>query len=40
MIVLEDGCCAHSAEEHANSIQSLARFCKLDTIDNVVFANP
>lgn len=40
MIVLEDGCAAHSAEEHANSIQSLTRFCKIDTVDGVAFSNP
>ncbi|MGP1614890.1 MAG: isochorismatase family protein, partial [Pollutimonas bauzanensis] len=40
VIVLEDACAAHSAEEHANSIQSLARFCKTETTDSVVFAHP
>ncbi|SHH18290.1 cysteine hydrolase family protein [Pollutimonas bauzanensis] len=40
VIVLEDACAAHSAEEHANSIQSLARFCKIETTDSVVFAHP
>ncbi|TSH96454.1 cysteine hydrolase [Verticiella sediminum] len=29
VVVLEDCCAAHSAEEHANSIQSLARFCRI-----------
>ncbi|SSW70108.1 cysteine hydrolase [Achromobacter veterisilvae] len=27
MVVLEDCCAAHSAQEHANSMQSLGRFC-------------
>ncbi|MGP1614374.1 MAG: cysteine hydrolase family protein, partial [Pollutimonas bauzanensis] len=27
VVVLEDCCAAHSAEEHANSMQSIARFC-------------
>lgn len=29
MVVLEDCCAAHSAEEHRNSIQSLGRFCRV-----------
>jgi len=29
MLVIEDACAAHSAEEHANSMGSLARFCKV-----------
>jgi nicotinamidase-related amidase len=28
MIVLEDCCCAHNEQEHANSIGSITRFCK------------
>lgn len=40
IILLEDACAAHSAEEHANSTQSIARFCKTETTDTVVFANP
>jgi nicotinamidase-related amidase len=35
MVVLEDCCAAHSAEEHANSIGSLRRFCTV-TISNEV----
>lgn len=40
IIVLEDACAAHSAQEHANSMGSLARFCTVDTTDKVAFANP
>jgi nicotinamidase-related amidase len=40
MILLEDLCAAHSAQEHANSVQSLGRFCKVETSDTVTFANP
>ncbi|MBO9356489.1 isochorismatase family protein [Bordetella petrii] len=29
VVVLEDCCAAHTAEEHANSIQSLSRFCRV-----------
>jgi nicotinamidase-related amidase len=38
VVVLEDCCAAHSAEEHANSIQSLRRFCQVTTVDDVVFS--
>jgi nicotinamidase-related amidase len=38
MVVLEDCCAAHSAEEHKNSIGSLAgRFCQVTTSDQVDF---
>ena len=40
VVVLEDACAAHSAEEHANSMQSIARFCTIETTDSVAFANP
>ncbi len=40
VILLEDLCAAHSAQEHSNSVQSIARFCKTDTSDAVSFANP
>ncbi|MVW77632.1 cysteine hydrolase family protein [Bordetella sp. 02P26C-1] len=40
MIVLEDLCAAHSAEEHRNSIQSIGRFCKVETAATVTFARP
>lgn len=38
MVVLEDCCAAHSAEEHANSIGSLKRFCTVTTSAEVSFA--
>ncbi len=31
MVVLEDCCTAHSEQEHANSMGSLARFCRVTT---------
>jgi len=37
MIVLEDCCAAHSDTEHANSIGSLGRFCKVESSQTVVF---
>ncbi|HEY4066790.1 MAG TPA: cysteine hydrolase [Burkholderiaceae bacterium] len=37
MIVLEDACCGASAEEHELAIQSLKRFCRLTTSQDVVF---
>ena len=40
MILLEDGCAAHSDAEHDNSVQSVSRFCTVDKIDTVVFAHP
>lgn len=40
VIVLEDACAAHSAEEHVNSINSLRRFCTVATTDSVTFQNP
>ncbi|HEY9280873.1 MAG TPA: cysteine hydrolase [Eoetvoesiella sp.] len=40
VVLLEDACAAHSTEEHANSIGSIGRFCKVETTDTVVFANP
>ncbi|RYY96927.1 MAG: cysteine hydrolase, partial [Comamonadaceae bacterium] len=38
MVVLEDCCCAHSDQEHANSMGSLARFCKVTSSADVEFA--
>ncbi|MGB7244113.1 MAG: cysteine hydrolase [Sulfitobacter sp.] len=38
MIVLEDCCAAHSAEEHANSIGSLGRFCQIATSTQMQFS--
>jgi nicotinamidase-related amidase len=37
MVVLEDCCAAHSAEEHKNSIGSIGRFCTVTTSDQVDF---
>ncbi len=38
MVLLEDCCAAHSAEEHRNSIGSLGRFCQVATSDQVQFS--
>ena len=38
MIVLEDGCCALSAEEHESATKLLQRFCKITNSSDVVFA--
>lgn len=38
MVVLEDACCAHSEEEHKNSMGSIARFCKVTSSQDVDFA--
>jgi nicotinamidase-related amidase len=40
VIVLEDACAAHSEQEHANSMGSIGRFCKVETTESVAFANP
>jgi nicotinamidase-related amidase len=37
MIVLEDCCCALSAEEHEGAVKSLQRFCKISTSADVAF---
>lgn len=37
MVVLEDGCCAASAEEHENAINGLRRFCSMTNSSEVVF---
>ncbi len=37
MILLDDCCAAHSDAEHANSIGSLGRFCKVENSQTVVF---
>lgn len=37
MVVLEDCCAAHSAEEHRNSIGSIGRFCEVTTSDQIRF---
>jgi nicotinamidase-related amidase len=38
MVLLEDCCCAPTAEEHANAIQGLKRFCQLTSSREVAFA--
>ncbi len=37
MVLLEDCCCALSAEEHESAIKLLQRFCKVTTSKDVVF---
>jgi nicotinamidase-related amidase len=37
MVLLEDCCCALSAEEHESAIKSLQRFCQLTTSRQVLF---
>jgi nicotinamidase-related amidase len=37
MVLLEDCCCALSAEEHESSIQLLQRFCQIKTSKDVAF---
>lgn len=37
MVVLEDCCCGLSAEEHAGAIESLRRFCRLTTSQDLSF---
>ncbi len=37
MVVLEDACCAHSEEEHRNSMGSIARFCRVTSSAEVDF---
>lgn len=37
MVLLEDCCCALSAEEHEGSIKALQRFCRITTSKDVVF---
>ncbi|MBO9649317.1 MAG: hypothetical protein J7605_12460 [Variovorax sp.] len=37
MIVLEDCCCALSAEEHEQSIAGIKRFCRLTNSRDVIF---
>jgi len=37
MVLLEDACCAHSEEEHRNSMGSIARFCRVTTSAEVDF---
>jgi nicotinamidase-related amidase len=37
MVVLEDGCCGLSTQEHENAIDGLKRFCMITTSVDVVF---
>lgn len=37
VVVIEDACCAHSQQEHDNSIQSISRFCKVEKAATVDF---
>jgi len=37
MVLLEDACCAHSEEEHKNSMGSIARFCSVTNSAEVDF---
>jgi len=37
MVVLEDGCCGTSSEEHDNAINGLKRFCRITNSQDVVF---
>jgi nicotinamidase-related amidase len=37
MVVLEDGCCGLSTQEHENAIESLRRFCVITLSVDVVF---
>lgn len=37
MVVLEDGCCGLSAEEHEIAIKSLQRFCRIASSSDVAF---
>ena len=38
VIVIKDACCAHSEEEHRNSIGSIGRFCRLTSSAEVDFS--
>ncbi|CAM3724776.1 isochorismatase family cysteine hydrolase [Polaromonas hydrogenivorans] len=38
VVVIEDACCAHNEEEHRNSMQSIARFCRVVSADTVDFS--
>lgn len=37
MVLIEDGCCALSAEEHESAIQLLQRFCQIKSSKDVIF---
>ena len=36
--LIEDGCAAHSLQEHQNSVQSISRFCNVTSAEAVTFA--
>ncbi|HMN78638.1 MAG TPA: cysteine hydrolase [Burkholderiaceae bacterium] len=38
VILIEDACCAHSEDEHRNSMGSIARFCRVTTAADVDFS--
>lgn len=38
VVVLEDCCAAHSAQEQSNSIESIRRFCRVETSETVSFS--
>ncbi|CAD6533852.1 Isochorismatase family protein YecD [Paraburkholderia hiiakae] len=37
IVVLEDCCAAYSAQEHQNSIESIRRFCRVETSESIAF---
>jgi nicotinamidase-related amidase len=39
VVVIEDACCAHSEEEHRNSMGSIARFCRVVQSGSVDFTS-
>jgi nicotinamidase-related amidase len=39
VVLLEDACCAHNEEEHRNSVQSITRFCRVQTLANADFGS-
>ncbi|HSV82571.1 MAG TPA: isochorismatase family cysteine hydrolase [Ramlibacter sp.] len=39
MVVLDDCCCAWSEQEHANSIASISRLCRVTTVGEVAFSH-
>ena len=39
VLLLEDCCCAHTEQEHLNSMQSIERFCKVTDSKRVEFSN-
>lgn len=37
-VLIEDACCAHSEDEHRNSVGSMARFCQITTVAELQFS--